>query len=242
MFIFAVPIALTLCALLGVSALLLPPVRAWLFPPSGQAAGRPAQKPSATPAAFKGSIDVIVYDPKNPQRQNVRIDAPDVLPLTPGDSIAIVAEISPPAYLYVLWIDADGSVDPVYPWKPGHWDKRPAEERPVGSLRRPEGPPARIGPSAPGMETLVLLARETPLPADVDLKAELGEVRPQASQTLQAMAWFENGAVVRNEPGRKPLWDERIDDPVWATQEQVRAKLGRLFPYTRAVSFAVRGN
>ena len=59
------------------------------------------------------------------------------------------------------------------------------------------------------METLVLLARETPLPADVDLQAELGKVRPQTSQTLQAMAWFENGAVVRNEPGRKPLWDER---------------------------------
>jgi len=100
---------------------------------------------------------------------------------------------------------------------------------------------ADLDPSTPGMETLVLLARETPLPPDVDPQAELGDVRPQASQTLQAMAWFENGAVVRNEPGRNTLWDERTDDPVWATQEQIRRRLGRLFPYTRAVTFAVQG-
>ena len=124
----------------------------------------------------------------------MRIDAPDVLPLKPGDGIAIEAEINPPAYLYILWIDADGSVDPVYPWKPGHWEERPAQEQPVMRLRRPETSYFPLGPSTPGMETLVLLARETPLPADVDLRSALGAVRPQASQTLQAMAWFENGA------------------------------------------------
>ncbi len=239
--VFAVPIALTLCVLLALSALVLPPVRAWLHPPAAPNDGRPAPQPPATPTAYKGDIDVIVYDPKNPRRQNVRIDAPDVLPLKPGDGIAVEAEINPPAYLYIVWIDADGSVDPVYPWKPGHWEDRPAQEQPVTRLRRPEDSFFPMGPSTPGMETLVLLARETALPADVDLRAELGQVRPQASQTLQAMAWFENGAVVKNEPGRKPMWDEKLDDPVGATQEQVRTRLGSLFPYTRAVSFAVRG-
>ena len=238
---FTIPIAVIMCGLLVLSALLLSPVRAWLHSPAAPKDGRPTPKSPATPAAFKGDIDVIVYDPKNPQRQNVRIDAPDVLPLKPGDGIAIEAEINPPAYLYILWIDADGSVDPVYPWKPGHWEERPAQEQPVTRLRRPETSYFPLGPSTPGMETLVLLARETPLPADVDLRSALGAVRPQASQTLQAMAWFENGAVVRNEPGRKPLWDEKIDDPVGATQEQIQTRVGSLFPYTRAVSFAVRG-
>jgi hypothetical protein len=205
--------------------------------------------PAPDSTALKGSIDVVVFDPDDPQRQNVRLNAPGVLPLKPGDRFAVEAEMKPPAYLYILWIDADGSVDPVYPWKPGHWEERPTEEKPVGRLRVPEAADRPFGgtfgikESVQGMETLVLLARETPLPPGVDLKAELGDVRPQTLRTLRSTAWFENGAVVKNEPGRSAVnWDdEKINDPVWATQEQIRAKLGRLFPYTRAVSFAVRG-
>jgi hypothetical protein len=43
-----------------------------------------------------------------------------------------------PAYLYVLWIDTDGKALPVYPGRPGHWEDRPAQERPVAKPRRPE--------------------------------------------------------------------------------------------------------
>ncbi len=193
--------------------------------------------------AWKGYIDVIVYDPENPRRQNVRLDEPDVLPLKPGDGIAIEAEIRPPAYLYIMWIDADGSVDPVYPWKPGDWNTRPAEEQPVGRLLRPGDGFYPINSSVPGMETLVLLARETPLPQGVDLKAELGKVEPQTLQKLESTVWFENGAVVKNEQGRSAVgWNEKkIGDPVQATQGLIRSRLGKWFPYTRAVSFADRG-
>jgi hypothetical protein len=201
------------------------------------------------PTKFKGSVDIVVFDPGDPRRQNVRLNQPGVLPLKPGDRFAVEAEITPPAHLYILWIDADGSVDPVYPWRRGRWDDLPAEERPAGSVRRPIpsdrpfGGTFSIKESVQGMETLVLLARKTPLPADVDLKAKLGEVRPQTLRTLQAAAWFENGRLVTNEPSRSAVeWgEEKEDDPVWATQKQIEAKLGRLFPYTRAVSFAVRG-
>ena len=244
---FAVPIVLISCAALVLSAILLSPLRARLFPLTGPAGASPDASPAvipATPAGFKGYIDVIVYDPMNPQRQNVRLNAPEVLPLKPGDRFAVEAEMNPPAYLYILWINGDGSVDPLYPWKPGHWEPRPAEEQPVGRLRRPEAVDRwfTIKESTPGMETLVLLARETPLPADADLRAELGPLRPQTLQALQATVWFENGMVVKDEPGRKADFnEEKLDDPVTATQEQIRSRLGRWFPYTRAVSFADRG-
>jgi Protein kinase domain len=202
---------------------------------------------------FKGSIDIVVFDPDDPRRQNVRLNQPGVLPLKPGDRFAVEAEISPPAYLYILWIDADGSVDPVYPWRRGLWDDRPAEEKPVEQVRRPVlserqfGGTFGIKESQPGMETLVMLARKTPLPHGVDLKAELGVIQPQKLRTLQSTAWFENGRLVTNEAGRSAVdWnDEKTDDPVWATEEQIRSRLGpgkdKLFHYTRAVSFAVRG-
>ena len=242
-----IPAALAACALLALSAFLLPPVRAWLFPPAGRPSGPPVPTTDAAAAAagpFKGFIDVVIYDPSDPHRQNVHLNDPDVMPLRPGDKIAVEAGLDRSAYCYVLWIDADGTVDPVYPWRPGHWDTRPAEEQPVQWLRRPEALDRffPIKESAAGMETLVLLVREKPLPPDVDLRAELGPVQPQGLQTLRATAWFENGGVVKNEAGRAPNWDEeRIDDPLRATQEQIRSRLGRWFAYTRAVSFADRG-
>ena len=97
--------------------------------------------------------------------------------------------------------------------------------------------------SVQGMETLVMLARKTPLPKDVDLKAKLGAAPPQKLRTLQAAAWFENGVLVTKEAGRSAIdWDEeKTDDPVTATEKQIQTRLGSLFPYTRAVSFAVRG-
>jgi Protein kinase domain len=112
-FTFALSITLTFCVLLAISPFLLAAMKAWLFPTTGQplvgAVG------PATPAALKGYIDVIVYDPDNPRRQNVRLTAPDVLPLKPGDRFAVEAEMNRPAYLYVVWIDADGTAAPIYP-------------------------------------------------------------------------------------------------------------------------------
>ena len=72
----------------------------------------------AVPPATNGSmvaIDIVLFDPDNPRRQNVRLNQPGVLPLKPGDRFAVEAEITPPAYLYILWIDADGSVEPDLP-------------------------------------------------------------------------------------------------------------------------------
>ncbi len=242
-FTFSLSITLTFCVLAAVAVFQFYPGR--VPNPSDPPVSTTLPPPRPLSTALKGSIDVLVFDPQNPRGQVDRLNAPNILPLKPGDRFSIEAEMKPPAYLYILWIDADGTVDPVYPWKPGHWEERPTEEQPLQQLRRPEATDHwfTIKESAPGMETLVLLARETPLPAGVDLRTELGPVRPQTSQALQSTVWFENGVVVKNEPGRSAAdWDEeKADDPVRATQEQIRSRLGRLFPYTRAVSFAVRG-
>jgi hypothetical protein len=135
-------------------------------------------------------------------------------------------------------------VQPVYPWSPGDWEKRPEEEHPVTRLRRPEGPDEfyHMKEGRAGMETLVLLARQTPLPRSVDLRKELGELTPPRAQELTATAWFENGEPIRNRRERAGRFDvTRRDDPVFRTQQQIMEKLQRHFAYTLAVSFANKG-
>src|SRR5262249_25026414 len=150
---------------------------------------------------------------------------PGVLPLRAGDRFAIVAQVSRPAYLYVVWIDADGRPSPVYPWRPGHGDGRPQKEEPVRELRRPEVLTRYYGIPAgtPGMETVLLGALEEPLPTDFDLKKELAGLPAQRRQAQASVVWFEDGRVVRDEPGRAPSWDEKeVGDPLRATQERLR--------------------
>jgi hypothetical protein len=93
------------------------------------------------------------------------------------------------------------------------------------------------------METLVLLARESPLPRDVDLEKLLGKLGPQAMPDELAVAWFEDGEVVRDEPERAPNLgkSQASSNPLLRTQGLLRQRLRGLFAYSRAVSFANRG-
>jgi hypothetical protein len=201
-------------------------------------------RPAAVP--LTGFIDVLLWPERDRSRRNLRLQEAGALPLRPGDEFAVEAELNRPAYLYVLWIDTDGQVQPVYPWKPGHWEERPAVEQPVARLRRPEALdefyPIEAG--TPGMHTLVLLARETPLPPDVDLPAELGDLGRQTAQDIRAAVWFENGEVVRHDRERGPVFFDahKADDPVLRAQQRLRYLQQRHgFTYTRAVGFADRG-
>jgi hypothetical protein len=196
-------------------------------------------------AALKGWIDVTVWDPHNEGRRRLSLKDAEALPLKAGDRIRIDAALNARAYPYVIWIDAEGKAAPVYPWQPGHWEKRPAEEQLADRLSLPEKAKQTWGikRGAAGMETLVLLAREDVLPSDVDLPKVLAGLPSQRMQNPRAAVWFENGDVVLDEPTRAPDFFnvEVIDDPVLATQHLLKERLGPYFSYTRAVSFASLG-
>jgi hypothetical protein len=157
----------------------------------------------------------------------------------------IEAAIDPPAYLYVIMIDTEGKAAPLYPWQPGRWAERPAAEQPRGRLSLPAEPDAgwEVAAGPAGMETLLLLARPTPLPPGEDLAALLAGLPPQKEQGLRAAVWFESGEVVRGEADRvfTSFDPKQIDDPVLRTQALLQGRLKPLFPYTRAVSYANQG-
>jgi predicted Ser/Thr protein kinase len=215
--------------------------------------GRPSaggEKPPDGPAGgilapLQGWVDVRIWEPRSERRQNLGLRDEAALPLRLNDQIRVEARVNRRAYLYVVWIDAEGKALPVYPWSLGHWEERPADEKPVDHLSLPANPTESwpVESATAGMETLLLLAREEPLPRTVDLQGLLSGLPPQTMQSARAAVWFENGEVVQHEATRAPNFFnvKKIDDPVLRAQHYLHKTLGPYCAYSRAVSFAYEG-
>jgi hypothetical protein len=113
----------------------------------------------------------------------------------------------------------------------------------------PDGKAWPIKHGTSGMETLVLLARESPL--DMDLKAHLPELPRPTLQDVRSLVWFDDWALVRGgkfgessmqSGDRGPsFFDVDLADPVLQIQELLKDHLKDHFSMMRAVSFANRG-
>jgi serine/threonine protein kinase len=188
-------------------------------------------EPQAVPAPeWKGSIDLLIWEKDNPRRRGLRLDDPAALPVKPGDLLRLEARVNRPAYLYVLWIDTDGKVSPLYPWRHNDWAQRRPEEL-LQELNLPEERSewTKLPPERPGMDILLLLVRPTPLPHEVkaNLRERIGTLPRQPLLDLMSAAWFENGRPVELEPDRAPLFDEggKLDDQVRQAQANLHEKL-----------------
>lgn len=195
---------------------------------------------------LRGAIDVKVWRKDRKDDPPMLLNHPAALPLAPGDYIRIEVELNRPAYIYVVWIDTEGKATPVYPWLDG-WTKRPKIEKRQAKMSLPESATgiAPLDPGPAGIETLLLLARDEPLPANEDLSQLFAGLPKQKTADPRAAAWFENGDLVRNEVDRGPIRLDKAterDDPVLKTQALLRTRLQGLFPYSRAVSFANKGD
>lgn len=196
---------------------------------------------------LRGSIHLRIDDPANLRRRGLRLDQPGVVPLKARDRFRIEARLNRPAYLYVFWIDSDGRVGPIYPWAPGLWDRRPAREVKTDrlDLPLPSDKAWEIPPGEPGLETVVLLAREqSPLPRDLDLPRLLGGSPAAPRPTLDRAVWIENGREVvldqqdRAAPSSKA---RESHDPVLRLRQRLQEKVQPLGDYHQAVLFPNQG-
>ncbi len=204
--------------------------------------------PAASHERPDGFVDVWIFNKDDPSRQNLRINDPQARPLRAGDMIRLAVQLDRPAWIYLLWIDAEGKVDPVYPWDPGAWETLEPPATPIDRLALPED--ANFGwpiVGQDGMETVLLLVRAEPLPDDVELRELLSDLPAQPMQDPRALVWFKNGELVT---GAKPaertrgpqLFNaQRIEDPVYQTQRQIYERLRGHFDLIVANSFAFEG-
>jgi hypothetical protein len=204
------------------------------------------KRPAVAPQ--KGSVDIRIWRGPDGEAQKLRLGEPGALPLYAGDKFRIEAHVEVPAYLYLFWINTEGQVLPLYPWKPGKWGTRPAQEQPARDVSLPVNRTAgyEVKKDVEGMETLLMLARATPLPLDdaalQKLFAGIGQQRP--IQDRRSAVWFENGKVVEGDPNRKrDYFDTEVglNDPVLRLQALIEQRLQPQASFTSAVSFARLG-
>jgi serine/threonine protein kinase len=201
----------------------------------------PATAELASP--LRGTIDVHIWDPNNASRRGLSLADPLALPLHAGDQIKVEASLNRPAHAYVVWIGPDGVARPVYPWRPGDWNLRPPEERSIVTLSLPEAIDEGWAiQGGPGMETLILVARDRPLDPSLPIKDFFASLPAQRLQNDRSLVWFDQGEVSRAQL-REPKFFEptEINDPVLKTQRILTERLKPYFPLIRAVSFANRG-
>jgi hypothetical protein len=209
-----------------------------------------ADQPTLTQArpVLSAALDLLVWDAA--RNRHVSITEPQVLPLRGGQQFQIEVRLNRPAYLYVLWLDADGQAQPLYPWQPGTWQLA-GPETPAPRLLLPlrvSGQPYRPWQldDQPGLETVILLAEPGRPRVDVPqlISEGLGRAAPRAplpSREQQRRGyWFTCRAAECLGDGLKGINLQAATpaDPVFQVHSFLRDQLGLRFPLIQAVSFA----
>jgi hypothetical protein len=158
--------------------------------------------------------------------------------------VHLAARLNQPAYCYLLWLDVQGHVDPLYPWD-RDFRIPSAGVSPRESL---DSPPAldrgwpMQGPS--GLETALLLVSRTPLPAETRLTDLIGALPPAPvrDEVELAVRGFDPGqptaALLRGTNRGLAKEAEQIDEPLLQLMERLRPH----FELIRAARFAYKAD
>jgi len=203
----------------------------------------------AEPEPLKGVLHLRVDDVADSRRRNLRLDQAGALPLKAGDRIRIEARLDRPAYLYLFWIGSDGKVGPIYPWTENKWVQRPAQEQKAKSVILPAKTDQawEVPAGSPGIEILVLLAREQSVLAqrDADKLAKLASNSPvSGSSLIKEAVRLENGREItldlhdRSAPSTKT---RKSDDPVLRIRRLLNDQVQPLGDYCHALIFPSAG-
>ena len=116
-----------------------------------------------------GKLRVFIRSPQ-PGKNSMEISEKGALPARPGGIMNLQVELNQHAFVYVVWLDSQGQMKPLYPWNSNTLETKDVNQPPP--LRRSANivysPVAGGGwtfSEQDGMETVLLLARSTPLPA-----------------------------------------------------------------------------
>jgi hypothetical protein len=190
------------------------------------------------PARLDGELRVTWWDATGLCRRTLH-DA-GALPMPAKTHLYLEARLRRPAYIYLVWIDTEGKTYPMHGWQGGSW--RP--DATLTAVDRVELPSAGktiplAGPA--GTETVVLLARATPLTEDDPPLFGPDKVEAFRRILSRPPADSRRCYVFPTVGLKGPGAEEAITDPVELLHDALRDLCGR-FDLVRAVSFANRGD
>lgn len=177
-------------------------------------------------------------------------EEPGALPVRAGGIMSLQVQLSQPAYTYLIWLDTEGKAVPLYPWNPKELEIKDIRQQPP--LRQAAklvysplfGGGWTFG-SRGGMETVLLLARRTPLPEGTKLGSLLSPL-PPADQVSdpQAVAIYglDGGTQSVSSLLPKSAAQEAVPAELDAALRALLMRLGEHFELIRAVRFAHVGD
>jgi serine/threonine protein kinase len=192
---------------------------------------------------YRGKLDVLVERGS----RLLRLHEDGALPLRKNDKFRIEGQVEPEAYVYVLWVDPGHDVTPVYPWDPEKgWGSRPKQEMPVRKVSLPPNAGNRYTSpaAAPGVATMVLFARPTPLDVADDVVRGWLEKLPELPlppDGEHAAVWFDNYVSVDDPDRPRSFKVVGAADPFARWQGQLQQSLAGRAAFQTAVSFARTG-
>jgi hypothetical protein len=208
---------------------------------------KPAAVPPPQPSPpLDGKLYVFVRPPRRAV-EPVPVEAPGGLPVREGWIMSLQVQLNQPAYTYLVWFDCQGQVLPLYPWNTESLETTGIHQPP---LRQPAeviyspllGGGWTFGAGA-GLDTVLLLARRTPLEEGASLAALLTPLRSPALRQPEEVLVL--GVQAGNSSVATLLSKHRGDEAeARAADEPLHALLLRLsehFELVRAVRFAHAG-
>lgn len=176
------------------------------------------------------------------------IEGPGAVPVRSGAAMGLRVNFNQPMYTYLLWLDSQGQVVPLYPWNNERIEVADADQPPP--VRIPskvvlslgEGAGWTFGPRG-GLETVVLLARRAPLGEDTHLGSLLGSLPPAQMRLRDEVAILgldrgSNAASILLTLNRGTEEEARaVDQPLLARLDKLRDQ----FELIRVVRFAHEG-
>jgi hypothetical protein len=202
-----------------------------------------------------GELRVRVWSPEGQNdKQGLEIGKDlGALPVRNKERLRIEVQLNEPAQVYLLWLDSDGIVTPLYPWNEHRIAERsasvpppaqPAQPTVLSPANRPDN--VTVGwkvAGKSGLDTILLLVSRRPLAPDVDLAGLIGmapltPLRDPLEFAVRGGDEGESVEVVNRGAHRGPEAEvEVIDDPLL----QLMGRLRGHFEMIRAVRFAHQG-
>jgi hypothetical protein len=202
------------------------------------------KQPEPESKPLEGKLLVIVRPPERAV-EPLEIDKPGAVPVRADGIMSLEVELSQPGYTYLVWFDCEGRVLPLYPWNPETLEIQDINQPPP--VRKatnvifspPIGGGWKFGKKG-GLETVLLLARRTPLGEGTRLGPLLGTLPvPKVRHRGEvAVLGLDRGA---DAVSTQLALNRGTDDEARAVDEPLRALMLRLrdhFDVIRAVRFA----
>lgn len=180
-----------------------------------------------------------------PRDEDLSVDLSHVnLPLSPGDAVEFFAESQAPSYFYLFWLDADGRVTPVWPWKNFSWNELPSVTLRT-SIRFPEALEYFVlQPDTEGIHAIVLVGSSTLISNINTIRTSLEDLAYQQTDLPTAfsklLVRIEDGKIVTTDDRFPidPLLKRSANHPVLQLEDCIRRKLMPLGVSVDAICFA----